>query len=193
MMTMSRVVPGCLVIAVLASCSLSKRHSIADLYPLRKDAAWTYRVTTYEHGPAGESLVRTARVVSETGGEFLVKQGEESYTYIRTPEGIMKGRSRSFILKEPVEAEATWTIEVSGGGLTLSGQARVAAVGVAATVPAGQFADCTVIEETYQNVGRHVSTYCPGTGLVRLEVFETFGNNEKLLRKAELLAHEAGR
>ncbi|MBI5529814.1 MAG: hypothetical protein HY897_26115 [Deltaproteobacteria bacterium] len=179
-------------VVVAASCSFMKRHSVADYYPLRKDAAWTYRVTTYEQGPAGESLVRTARVMSETGGEFLVKQGDESYTYVRTPEGIMKGRSRSFILKEPVEADAAWTIEVSGGGLTLSGNARVAAVGAAATVPAGQFTDCAVVEETYQRVGRHVSTYCPGTGLVKLEVFETFGNSEKLLRKAELLAHEAG-
>lgn len=186
---MRRIVIAAAVLAVAATaCSSFKSYGVADYYPLKKDAAWTYRVTSYEHTAAGESLVRTARVTGEKDGEFQLQQGEERYAYLLTKEGLMKAKSRSFILKEPLDVGATWAIEVSGGGITLQGQATIIAKGVETAVTGRAYKDCVVVQETYQNIGRHLTTYCPGVGMVKLEVYEADKGAERLLRKAELLA-----
>ena len=179
--------------ALLAvACPSIKAYRVADYYPLAKDAVWTYRVTTFEQDPKGESMVRTARVVGEKDGEFQLRQGDDSFSYLKTPEGIMKAKSRNFLIKEPVEKGATWKVDVSGGGMAITGSARVTAKGIETRAGSSTFADCAVVEETFEGVGRHVSTYCPGTGLVKLEVYEAAKGAEKLIYKAELLAYQAG-
>ena len=182
------VIAAALLALAAAGCSVFKSHGVADYYPLKKDAAWTYRVTSYEHTAAGESLVRTARVTGEKDGEFQLQQGEERYAYLLSKEGLMKAKSRTFILKEPLDVGAAWAIEVSGGGITLQGQAAITAKGVEASASGRTYKDCVVVQETYQNIGRHVTTYCAGVGMVKLEVYETEKGGEKLLRKAERLA-----
>lgn len=185
---MKKIVIAAAALALAAaSCTTVKSYGVADYYPLKKDAAWTYRVTSFEHTATGDSLVSTARVVGEKDGEFQLQQGEERYAYLLTKEGLMKAKNRSFILKEPLDVDAAWAIEVSGGGLTLKGQAKITAKSAEVQAGAKKYQDCVVVEERFEGVGRHVSTYCPGTGLVRLEVFETANGAEKLLSKAELL------
>src|SRR5690606_36447243 len=55
-------------------------------------------------------------------------------------------------------------------------------------VPAGTYAGClTTVEESKEPPKRSTSTYCPGIGLVTLEV-ETFGGDSGLVR-TELTYH----
>jgi hypothetical protein len=67
---MKRLIIAASALLLLASCTAFK-YGVADYYPLKKDAAWTYRVTVYEHSAQGDSVVSTVRVVDEKDGTFL--------------------------------------------------------------------------------------------------------------------------
>ena len=187
---MKRFVIITCAILIPAACSTLKSYGVADYYPLKKDAAWTYRVTVYEHSAQGDSVVSTVRVVDEKDGTFTVKQGGETNSFVHTDQGFMRAKGGTYILKEPVEKDAAWEIEVSGEGMTLKGKANVTEKGVTATVMGKTFEQCIVVVEAYEKIFRRVATYCPRVGLVREEFFETVKGGDKLIRRAELLAHQ---
>ncbi|HEX7598696.1 MAG TPA: hypothetical protein VF518_10815, partial [Polyangia bacterium] len=67
-----------------------------------------------------------------------------------------------FILKTPIRAGATWPLA--------SGKATVVSVGVEASVPAGKYPNCAVVEEIRSNPERVLrTTYAAGVGPVLLE------------------------
>lgn len=187
---MKRLIIVACALLLLASCSAFKSYGVTDYYPLKKDAAWTYRVTVFEHSAQGDSVVSTVRVVDEKDGTFTVRQGAETNSFVHSDQGFQRTKGGTFILKEPVEKDAAWEIEVTGDGMTLKGKACITEKGVTATVIGKTFEQCIVVVEAYEKIWRRVATYCPGVGLVREEFFETVKGADKLIRRAELLAHQ---
>jgi hypothetical protein len=71
----------------------------------------------------------------------------------------------AFVLKRPFEVGASWQGEHEG-------TVRVTSLDVSVAVPAGKYASCMeTVEDGARTPGvKYVSTFCPGVGLVRLEV-----------------------
>jgi hypothetical protein len=69
------------------------------------------------------------------------------------------------VLKAPLEVGTSWPGE--HGGTT-----KIAAIDASATVPAGSYSGCvkTVEEGGRPPNSRYATTYCPGIGMVLLEV-----------------------
>lgn len=191
-MFLAVVLSGLAMLFAAGSCATWRGRAAADYYPLRKGATWTYRATSYADAKPAESVINVVRVVEAENGEFIVRQGEDVHTFVLSPQGVAKKKTGAFILKEPLEKGGQWEIDVSGKGMRLSGKAVVVEKGVPLDVSGTSYSDCLTVEERYDSFWRRVASYCPGVGLVKEEFFETEKGAEKLLRKAELLAHEAG-
>lgn len=133
----------------------------SEYYPLVPGWRWAYLLDK-----GGERILATYGVLERVDDTAVVQAGDERLSYAIAPEGIARRdgtRVGDFVLKSPIRAGASWTIE--------GGQARVTAVGRTVTTPAGTFDNAAIIEETRSNPDRVVrTTYAAGVGPVSIEM-----------------------
>lgn len=136
-------------------------ESAIDYYPLALGWRWAYQL---EKG--GERMLAMYGVLERIEDTAVVQAGDERIAYAILPEGIARRdglRVGDFVLKNPIRAGASWPIE--------GGQARVTAVGLTVSTPAGKFENAATIEETRTNPERVVrTTYAAGVGPVQVEM-----------------------
>lgn len=138
----------------------AESKSLAEVYfPLEEGRIYSY--ATNEGGETGMLVARVHRA-DPTHGELRLSNATKRFVF--TPEGVAY-EAGAFILKTPIDVGTSWPGE--HGGTT-----RIATVDAAPKVPAGSYASCIVtIEEGGRPPGaRYTTTYCPGVGMVLLEV-----------------------
>lgn len=133
--------------------------SVEPYFPLEDGRLYHY-VTT-EGGESG-MLVARVRRTSPTAGELVLSNATKRFVYDASGVAYEGG---AYVLRAPLDVGASWPGE--HGGTT-----RITSVTADVTVPAGVYASCVITEE---DGGRppgaiFVTTYCPGVGIVRLEV-----------------------
>jgi hypothetical protein len=145
--------------APVANAKASSISSVDQYFPLEEGRIYHY-VTT-ENGETGMLVAKVHRT-DAAHGELRLSNATKRFVY--TPEGVAYDGG-AFILKGPLDVGATWPGE--HGGTT-----RVATVDAAPTVPAGSYGSCVeTIEEGGRPQGsKYVTTYCPGVGMVLLDI-----------------------
>ena len=132
----------------------------AAYFPLLPGWKWAYEI---EKG--GDKILATYAVLQQIGDTVIVQAGEERNGYAILPEGIARREGLNpgdFLLKTPIRAGASWPLA--------GGRAVVISVGQDVTVPAGDYANCAVVEETRTSPDRVLrTTYAAGIGPVTLE------------------------
>jgi len=116
---------------------------------------------TTENGDTGMLVARVHRT-DATHAELRLSNASKRFVY--TPQGVAYDGG-AFILKAPLDVSATWPGE--HGGTT-----RVARTDAAPKVPAGSYSGCveTVEEGGRPSGSKYMTTYCPGVGMVLLEI-----------------------
>lgn len=149
--------------------------SVEQYFPLEEGRIYHY-VTT-ENGETGMLVAKVHRT-DVAHGELRLSNATKRFVY--TPEGVAYDGG-AFILKGPLDVGAKWPGE--HGGTT-----RVATADAAPKVPAGSYGSCVqTIEEGGRPQGsKYVTTYCPGVGMVLLEIVVTGGE-----ARAELKSYGA--
>ena len=112
----------------------------------------------------GEQGMLVARVHRTDDTHAELRMSNATKRFVVTAAGVSYDGG-AFLLKAPLEVGATWPGE--HGGTT-----RIDATDAEATVPAGHFSGCVrTVEEGGRPPGaRYATTYCPGVGMVLLEV-----------------------
>ena len=179
---------GLVLVLVLASCGDGKPpaaptgpakalavSSVEQYFPLEEGRIYHY-VTT-ENGETGMLVAKVHRS-DGSHGELRLSNATKRFEY--TPEGVAYAGG-AFILKGPLDVGATWPGE--HGGTT-----RVAKVDAAPKVPAGSYGSCVqTVEEGGRPPGsKYATTYCPGVGMVLLEIAAAGGE-----ARAELKSYGA--
>jgi hypothetical protein len=132
---------------------------VASYFPLEEGRVYHY--VTSEAGLTGMLVARVHRT-DATHGELRLSNATKRFVY--SPEAVAYD-SGVFVLKGPLAVGTSWPGE--HGGTT-----RIATVDAAPTVAAGTYASCvqTVEEGGRPPGGRYLNTYCPGIGLVLLQI-----------------------
>ncbi len=144
--------------------------------PSRKGAPASSPVETYFPLPEGnifhyvtdedgQSGMLVARVHRTDGTHAELRMSNRTQRYMMKPDGVAY-EGGAYILKAPLEKGASWPGE--HGGVT-----KVESVDAEITVPAGHFTGCVRTVEAGQTPGpakKYTVTYCPGVGMVALEV-----------------------
>jgi hypothetical protein len=133
--------------------------SVEQYFPLEEGRLYNY-VTT-ENGETGMLVAKVHRT-DASHGELRLSNATKRFVY--SPAGVAYDNGL-FILKAPLDVGATWPGE--HGGTT-----RVASIDAAPKVAAGSYTSCVqTVEEGGRPPGsKFVTTYCPGVGMVLLEV-----------------------
>lgn len=148
--------------------------SSAEVYfPLEEGKIYSY--ATNDNGETGMLVAKVHRT-DPAHGELRLSNATKRFVF--SPEGVAYDTG-VFILKAPIAVGTSWPGE--HGGTT-----RIAMVDAAPKVPAGSYSSCVqTIEEGGRPPGaRFTTTYCPGIGMVLLEV--VFGSAES---RAELKSY----
>ena len=149
--------------------------AVERFFPLEDGRIYHY--VTSEGAETGMLVARVHRK-EPTRGELRLSNATKRLVY--TPEGVAY-EGGAFLLKAPLEAGASWPGE--HGGTT-----RVLRDDAAVNVAAGSYSGCVVtVEEGGRPPGsRYTTTYCPGVGMVLLEVAAAGGE-----ARAELKSYGA--
>lgn len=133
--------------------------SVEQYFPLEEGRLYHY--VTSEGGETGMLVAKVHRT-DATHGELRLSNATKRFVF--SPDGVAYDTGL-FILKAPLEVGKSWPGE--HGGTT-----RVATVDAAPKVPAGTYASCVqTIEEGGRPPGsKYATTYCPGVGMVLLEI-----------------------
>jgi hypothetical protein len=133
--------------------------TVEQYFPLEEGRLYNY--VTSENGETGMLVAKVHRT-DPTHGELRLSNATKRFVY--SPEGVAYDAG-AFILKAPLEVGKTWPGE--HGGTT-----RVAAIDAAPKVVAGTYSACVqTVEEGGRPPGaKFTTTYCPGVGMVLLEV-----------------------
>lgn len=134
--------------------------SSAEVYfPLEEGKIYSY--ATNENGETGMLVAKVHRT-DPAHGELRLSNATKRFLF--SPEGVAYDTGL-FILKAPIEVGTSWPGE--HGGTT-----KIASVDAAPKVPAGSYSSCVqTVEEGGRPPGaRYTTTYCPGVGMVLLEV-----------------------
>ena len=120
-----------------------------------------YHYITKEGGETGMLVARVHRT-DVSHGELLLSNATKRFVY--TSDGVAYDGG-AFILKAPLAVGASWPGE--HGGTT-----RIATTDAAPKVAAGSYRSCvqTVEEDGRPQGSKYVTTYCPGVGMVLLEI-----------------------
>lgn len=152
---------GCATTPAGAASGGPPPEEAAAYYPFSAGWKWAYNVER-----EGQTMLATTAVTERSGDTAIVQSGDQRLSYALGPEGISRReglRTSDFLLRSPIRTGATWPIE--------GGQAKVAEVGKAVTVPGGTFPNCATVEESRTNPERVTRTvYCAGVGPVSIEV-----------------------
>lgn len=169
-MSKTPLFPGLLVI--LAACggpaappapatptAASSGTALERYFPLEDGRIYQY--TTNEGGDSGMLVAKVHRV-DTTHGELRLSNATKRFVF--TNDGVAYDGG-AFILKGPLAIGTSWPGE--HGGTT-----RIATVDASPKVLAGSYSSCVqTIEEGGRPQGsRYTTTYCPGVGMVLLEV-----------------------
>ena len=138
--------------------------SVDTYFPLEEGRLYHY-VTT-ENGDTGMLVARVHRT-DPTHGELRLSNASKRFVY--SPEGVAYDGG-AFILKAPLDVGATWPGE--HGGTT-----KVTRTDATPKVQAGAYSGCveTVEEGGRPQGSKYATTYCPGVGMVLLEIAVTGG------------------
>jgi len=175
------------VLACAAACGGEKTPASAPAAAVRAPSGSTVepyfpleegRIYSYATNEAGETGMLVARVhrSDATHGELRLSNATKRFVY--SAEGVAYDTG-VFLLKAPLEVGTSWPGE--HGGTT-----KITRTDAAPKVPAGSYTSCVeTVEEGGRPPGaRFTTTYCPGVGMVLLEV--AFGGTES---RAELRSY----
>ncbi len=177
------------LVVALAACSDGKPPSaptavaktpgvsnVDQYFPLEEGRIYHY--VTSENGETGMLVAKVHRT-DAAHGELRLSNATKRFVY--TPEGVAYDGGGAFILKAPLDVGATWPGE--HGGTT-----RIVTVDASPKVPAGSYGSCIqTLEEGGRPPGsKYANTYCPGVGMVLLEIGVTGGE-----ARAELKSYGA--
>jgi hypothetical protein len=132
---------------------------VERFFPLEEGKMYHY--VTNEGGDTGMLVARVHRT-DASHGELRMSNATKRFVF--NPEGVAYEEG-AYILKAPLEVGASWPGE--HGGTT-----RVASKDAAPKLGAGAYEGCVqTVEEGGRPAGsRYTTTYCPGVGMVLLEV-----------------------
>jgi hypothetical protein len=133
--------------------------SAEQYFPLEEGRIYAY--ATSENGETGMLVAKVHRT-DATHGELRLSNATKRFVF--TPEGVAYDGG-AFILKAPLDVGATWPGEHGG-------TAKLVAIDASPKVVAGSYSSCiqTVEEGGRPEGSKYVTTYCPGVGMVLLEV-----------------------
>jgi hypothetical protein len=158
---MALLATGCASSAARHTSGSSSSCGALDYYPLLPGRGWAYEVER-----EGATVLALYRVADWRADLAVVQHGEERIEYALLPDGIARregGLAGDYLLRGCVRAGSTWPVA--------AGTATVAEVGKTATLPAGTFHDCAVIEEVRREPNRVTrTTYCRDVGPVEIEM-----------------------
>jgi len=142
-----------------AAAKSSSGSSAEPYFPLEEGRIYAY--ATQENGETGMLVAKVHRA-DATHGELRVSNTSKRFVF--TPEGVAYDGG-AFILKSPLDVGATWPGE--HGGTT-----KVVSTDASPKVIAGSYSSCVrTLEEGGRPAGStYATTYCPGVGMVLLEV-----------------------
>jgi hypothetical protein len=149
--------------------------SVETYFPLEEGRIYAYATT--ENGETGMLVAKVHRT-DATHGELRLSNATKRF--VLSPDAIAYDTG-AVILKAPLAVGSSWPGE--HGGTT-----RVATMDASPKVAAGTYASCVqTIEEGGRPPGaKYTTTYCPGVGMVLLEVLAAGGE-----AKAELKSYGA--
>lgn len=129
-------------------------------FPLEEGKLYNY--VTNEGGDTG-MLVANVHRTDPQHGELRLSNTSKRFVFL--PEGVAYDNGGAFILKAPLDVGNQWPGE--HGGTT-----KVTKVDASPKVIAGSYSGCVeTVEEGGRPPGsRYVTTYCPGVGMVLLDV-----------------------
>jgi len=129
-------------------------------FPTEAGWKWAYDVVQ-----DGQSVLATYAVLKSEGGVVSFRAGSQTINYGVRGDGIVRtdgAAGGDYLLRSPLGPDARWKLA--------RGVARVVAFDVTATVPAGVFEHCVVVEEERIEPDRKSrTTYAPGIGPVLVE------------------------
>ncbi|MDB5219948.1 MAG: hypothetical protein JWO86_7875 [Myxococcaceae bacterium] len=149
--------------------------SAEQYFPLEEGRIYAY--ATSENGETGMLVAKVHRT-DATHGELRLSNATKRFVF--TPEGVAYDGG-AFILKAPLDVGASWPGEHGG-------KATVMSIDATPKVVAGAYSSCvqTVEEGGRPEGSKYVTTYCPGVGMVLLEVHAAGGE-----ARAELKSYGA--
>lgn len=133
--------------------------TVTNFFPLEEGKIYSYTTTA-----AGDTGMLVAKVHRTDATHGELRMSNTTKRFVVTPESVALDDGR-VILKAPLDVGAAWPGE--HGGTT-----KVTSIDATAKVPAGAYAGCVqTVEEGGRPPGsRYTTTYCPGIGIVLLEV-----------------------
>lgn len=133
--------------------------AVEQYFPLEEGRLYNY--TTTENGETGMLVAKVHRT-DATHGELRLSNATKRFVFAP---GSVAYDTGAVILKAPLDVGASWPGE--HGGTT-----RVVSVDATPKVLAGSYSSCVkTIEEGGRPPGSsYATTYCPGVGMVLLEV-----------------------
>jgi hypothetical protein len=176
---------ACLALGCGASDGLKSPHAaesapppvspVERYFPLEDGKVYRYDT---KDGDVTGMLVAAVRRVDRAHGELRLSNGIKRF--VLTADGVSYADG-AFLLKLPLDAGASWPGE--HGGTT-----RIVTIAAEVSVPAGRYTSCIRTEETGGRVAdaRYETTFCPGVGIVLLEVFSGAARG-----RAELRSYDA--
>lgn len=152
-----------------------KVGSVEQYFPLEEG-----KIYSYATNEGGETGILTARVHRTDASHGELRLSNSTKRFVLSPDAVAYDDGR-FILKAPLDVGASWPGE--HGGTT-----KVTSTDASVKVPAGSYSGCVqTVEEGGRPPGsRYTTTYCPGIGMVLLEVAAAGGE-----AKAELKSYGA--
>jgi hypothetical protein len=145
--------------------------SVERYFPLEEGRLYSY--ATSEDGDTGMLVARVHRT-DASHGELRLSNASKRFVFDDAGVAYDGG---AYILKVPVEVGTSWPGE--HGGTT-----RIVTLDAAPAVPAGTYTGCVqTLEEGGRVPGaRYATTYCPGVGMVLLEVHTPGGDARAALK-----------
>ena len=133
-------------------------QSAADAYfPLVAQRLYEYR--TDDRGETGMLVANAARTDATHGS---LRVGDATQRFVYDPRGVARDGG-AYLLKLPLAVGTAWSGEHGG-------ETRITQVDLSVTVLAGSYGSCVETTEDVVPEAHYRSTYCPGVGLVSLEV-----------------------
>lgn len=142
---------------------VASNSPLERFFPLVDGMVYTYK-TVNEVGEEGLLVARVHRV-DATHGELRFATGARTFEFARDGVVLKSRAGDAYVLKAPLEVGASWRGEHGGNTKVLS-------VTTTADTPAGHHEGCvqTLEERLGDKPIRYSTVFCPGIGVVSLEV-----------------------
>lgn len=143
------------------AAGVSSSTDFERYFPLVDGTLYHYE-TTNDAGDRGILIARVHRT-DAAHGELILPSGKKRFTF--TDQGVRLEPSGAFVLAGPIAAGTTFRGQNGG-------RAVIEDVQVVIDVKAGSYRGCLRVVEQRggDSPARHATTFCPGVGIVALEV-----------------------